>query len=511
MTMHEQRKPHDVLMLRYENHEEGIRLKWRHFPLESDLTATHIYKDGRLIQKVPFPKNSWILDCGDRNTTFQLEVRAADSSGVESSGRSITVNCDEVTRTVVASGVPSVILDRIIIEEGEPAIFVDSATGKEFVPNGSNFIRLAGNKTYFDHANFAPEIYDPDEIEYVFGLMNEFGYNIVRIFIAGRSKVVPGIAGDLDCTIGLDEVYMENVVDFFQRAINHRIYVIPTFIYIPINRFFLDIVESTPNDLVTGINRVVLTEGGIKSKIEYIQRFLCYIQSKNASLLTAIFSVQIENEEFLSATDKPFSLGMGQVETADGKVYDMSDPESRYECMHNNSIHYLNRIVAAVKEIDPDLLVSESVFSYKAVGADPNKNYGILPVPWENEDPRVPFSLKSMAESDIDYLDFHFYPMYVQKEKWQDEFNEHLESSGFSLVKDVLRKKPIFLGEYGVFEFVTEDTLEAGKLLADLRDHSRSLGFGGWALWTFDCEEQDRLLQGSFDDNRINRSLAGYA
>lgn len=515
MAGHEQGRPEDVLMLRYENLEKGIRLRWRYFPLQEDTEAAYIYKDGRLIAKVPFPENSLVLDCDNGNTAFQLEVRTVDSKGVESSGKSITVQwdsvkCNSVTKAITDSKVSSAGLERIGIKEGEPAVFINSATGKEFLPNGSNFIRLSGNKSRFDHANFIPEIYDPDEIEYVFELMNRFGYNVVRIFIAGRSEIVAGIAGNLDSTVDLDEIYMENVVDFLQRAVNHGIYVIPTLIYIPINRFFLDIVDSTPHGLVTGINRLVLTEGGIKAKIEYVQRFLNYIKSKDASLLNAIFSVQIENEEFLSATDKPFSLGAGKVETADGKVYDMSCPDSRYECMHNNSVNYLNRVVAAVKEVEPDLLVSESVFSYKAVGADPNKNYGILPVPWENEDPRVPLSLKSMADSNIDYLDFHFYPMYVQREKWQDEFWQHLESSGFHLVQDILKKKPIFLGEYGVFDFVTEDPLEAGRLLSDLRDYSRSLGFRGWALWTFDCEEQDRLLHGSFNGHRINRILGGY-
>lgn len=496
--------PHDVLLLHGEPEPGKVTLRWRYYLPDTPFSEVRIYEGNKLLGNVKYPGTSWSLEGLENDKAYTFRVKTVSRAGQESRGVDIIVVPG--TYTARESMAP---LPRIAVSPDNPAHFINADTGEPFVPNGVNLIRLMG-----DHANFIPEVYDPHEVDHVLELMRNFGYNVVRIFISGRYPIIPGISGDLQTTEGLDEVYMDNVVDFLRRAADKGIYVIPTLIYIPINQYFNNLlggpIYQNGQIAISGINKLFMTEAGLNAKREYIQRFLNYIKEKDPSLLTCIFSLQIENEEYMSAVDAPFNLQHGIVKTADGGTYDMSDPDSRQACFHNNAVNYLNEMVKTVKEIDPALMVSESIFSYNAVALDPERNHGIQPIPWTSADPRVPFDLKSLAESDLDYLDFHFYPTTTDTTGLKAEFDRHLESSGFSEIQGALQTKPIFLGEYGMFTFVTTDSKKAANALQVLRDYSYELGFRGWALWTFDTEEQAGLLHGSFDDHVINRALGSY-
>jgi len=129
-------------------------------------------------------------------------------------------------------------LERIGIQPGEDgAQFVIKESETPFHVMGFNYIRLraAQGKTGGDHATFDADTrstkahYDPDRAEAMFSALSKAGYNTVRVFIIGRSKINPGIAGDYDTTTALHEPYMENVVDFLRRATRYRIRVFPTF------------------------------------------------------------------------------------------------------------------------------------------------------------------------------------------------------------------------------------------------------------------------------------------
>ena len=125
--------------------------------------------------------------------------------------------------------------ERIKVKKGNPAYFVKKNSGESFLPIGGNLIRLDNS----EHANFVSDVYDKERTEKVLDLMNEYNFNTVRLFIAGRYPEQTGIAGKLDTTIGLDKEYMDNVVDFIKRAAEHGIYIIVTMIYIPINKYFI--------------------------------------------------------------------------------------------------------------------------------------------------------------------------------------------------------------------------------------------------------------------------------
>lgn len=57
----------------------------------------------------------------------------------------------------------------------------------------------------------------------MFIALKEAGYNTVRVFVIGRNKINPGIAGDCNTTKALYEPYMANFLDFLRRATRHNI------------------------------------------------------------------------------------------------------------------------------------------------------------------------------------------------------------------------------------------------------------------------------------------------
>ena len=161
-------------------------------------------------------------------------------------------------------------LERVGIRPGEDgAQFVLKESETPFYVKGFNYIRLraAQGKTGGDHATFDADTkstkahYDPDRAEAMFNALSKAGYNTVRVFIIGRSKTNPGIAGDYDTTKALHEPYMENILDFLRRATRHRIRVFPTFGDggVPLNAYYRGRVRASDHNK----NLLVLTEEGI--------------------------------------------------------------------------------------------------------------------------------------------------------------------------------------------------------------------------------------------------------
>ena len=277
-------------------------------------------------------------------------------------------------------------LDRIGIRAGEAgAQFVLKESGTPFFVKGFNYVRLraAEGRTGGDHATFDADTkntkahYDPDRAEFMFGALSKEGYNTVRVFVIGRSKINPGIAGDYDTTKALHEPYMENVLDFLRRATRHRIRVFPTFGDggVPLNAYYRERVRGN------GYNKnvFVLTEEGIAARVEHITTFLSYIKDREPALLPTLLGLQCQNEAYLRANQWPFTMKEGTFTAANGKTYDMSRTDHRQALMDESYRHYHERIAAAVKAIDAEMLVAEGVFVPRAVGKDPEQHAGVWP------------------------------------------------------------------------------------------------------------------------------------
>ena len=67
--------------------------------------------------------------------------------------------------------------------------------------------------------------------------------------------------------------------------------------------------------------------------------------------------------------------------------------------------HYHDKVVAAVKAIDPQMLVAEGVFVPRAVGKDPKDHAGVWP--GKTRDERYPPTLTTLGTGALDFLDVH--------------------------------------------------------------------------------------------------------
>ncbi len=103
--------------------------------------------------------------------------------------------------------------------------------------------------------------------------------------------------------------------------------------------------------------------------------------------------------------------------------------------------------MAAVKAIDPQMLVAEGVFVPRAVGKDPLRDLGVWP--GKVKDGRYPPILTAIGESPLDFLDVHFYRTSTKKTV-DEAFRASLESTGFFSWKMQQIRKLIILKSSGL-------------------------------------------------------------
>ncbi len=100
------------------------------------------------------------------------------------------------------------------------------------------------------------------------------GCNAVRVFVAGRTRGNPGVAGNPETTVGVYGPYMDNVADFL-RALKER----------------------------------------------------------DPRLLSVLLGVEFQNELYVTCDRWPFTVREGRLAMPNGGVYDMSDPRQRRKLM----------------------------------------------------------------------------------------------------------------------------------------------------------------------------------
>ena len=338
-------------------------------------------------------------------------------------------------------------LERIAVKPGiKGANFVLKDSRAPFFVKGFNYIRLEPGHSTFDAATEITEAhYEPERAEEMFQTLKKNGYNTVRVFLIGRSKANPGIGGNYDSTPGNYEPYMDNVLDFLRRATRHCIRVFPTFGDggLPRNAYYYDRFKKTGNNK----NVMFLTKEGIEARIEFITSFLSYVKEKEPNLLPTLLGLQCQNEAYLKADLWPFSDTEGEFKAANGRRYDLSDMKERQALMDEGYRYYHRRVVAAVKAIDPDMLVAEGVFVPRAVGKDPEKAAGLWPGKYKDE--RYPPTLTTLGDGVLDFLDVHFYRADT-KETVERAFENNLASSGFfsKEMEKIRKKKPVIIGEF---------------------------------------------------------------
>ncbi len=401
-------------------------------------------------------------------------------------------------------------LERIGIRADKSgAVFVLKESGTPFFVKGFNYIRLRGGHATFDADTKSTKAhYEGDRAEAMFSTLSKAGYNTVRVFIIGRSKYTPGIAGDYDTTKAVYEPYMENVLDFLRRATRHGIRVFPTFGDggVPRNAYYRERLPEKGNNK----NLLILTKDGIAARREFITSFLSYIKDKEPALLPTLLGLQCQNEAYLLSVQRPFSEKEGKFTAANGKSYDLSSTEQRQALMDEGYRYYHKSIAAAVKGIDPDMLVSEGVFVPRAVGKDPIKHAGVWP--GKTRDERYPPTLTTIGTGALDFLDVHFYHVTANPKNVASQFRRNLGSTNFFTpqMTEIRKKTPVIMGEFGAFDDHEKTFAAAVDNIVQVRDLANKEKVNGMLFWTYDCQEQDRLYHATDDWPLFFRKMGSF-
>jgi len=380
-------------------------------------------------------------------------------------------------------------MPRIAARDGR---FVERETGREFRPRGFNYIRLRPAW----HGTFSPARYEAARAEAMLADLQARGFNTVRVFIdhaAGEGVVASADAAELS------PKFMANFFDFLARAARHRIYVVPALIHLPQCKRYSEIAGKAPAR-IGGTNVFYLHQGHIEAKARYAADFAAAVQAHDPALLPAIFAYELDNETHLQATAPPFSLASGTATPADGKTYDLASEAVLQQMADANVSRWADACRQAIRQVDPEALVSTNVFTFRAVG---RSGPGRLRRD-QSKDPRFPARPLALAETSLDYLDIHFYP-----------FDDHtldrdLESIEFEALKAACAKagKPLVMGEFGAFKSPYKTLPDAAAAMQRHLRRVHRLGFVGFLYWTYDTDEQDFLWNAKSGSGEILEALA---
>jgi hypothetical protein len=360
--------------------------------------------------------------------------------------------------------------------EGGESWFFDRQTGQEFVPRGFNYVRVApmpGAPGNYWHATLNPGYYDPEQAETALTQMQAYDYNVVRIFI---DCCRPG-ANAGDPKGGISQAYLENTIDFLDKANAHGIYVLMIFDLTPAQGGYDELWQQCCTTF-DGENLRYLTRGGHTAERRFNRDFILALIKQGAPI-EAIFAYDLTNEVHFNIDKPPFSLDSGRVRTANGQTYDMSIPEDKQRMMDENLVYWIDQQRANILEVDPTALVTVSF---------PAINTGQTTV---NTAPAV-------YASTADFVDLHAYL------GWGFSLDQYMTRFGITEPAG----KPIILGEFGSARRAFPDITVASRVLQEWQAASCDYGFDGWLFWTWDVDGQDELWHGLSENGEIATALS---
>jgi len=384
-------------------------------------------------------------------------------------------------------------LPRIAPQAAKPvAKFIDTASGKTFLPVGVNYIRLDWIDQTPYHTTVNAALYDPIRTDRDFKAIAASGYNTIRVFLdhgdpAHQSRKQYGMAGP--CLHNTEDLYppaLDAFIDLLRLANKHGIHVIVDAEYVPTNQYYVNMSVDYTDETIGRYNWMYLSGKYIRAKALYFKKLVEAVKlaEPNGALLSTVFSWELQNEISIHGNFAPFNRNDGTVTTADGKTYDMANTEERQLCWDNNVVNWANILYDTVRSIDPDAMVSASVFTYQIAGKEgPNglfsHSYG---------DHRYPASPQAIMASKLSFVDIHTYDTIMQPNY---DLESSLNSSGFDKLDKTV--KPFLMGEYGTFKDKYTDIEDAkAAMIKHLEDMER-LGFAGHLFWTWDTHSQKRI------------------
>ncbi|WP_053207908.1 hypothetical protein [Jiangella muralis] len=375
------------------------------------------------------------------------------------------------------------------IAAGPDRTLVNTRTGEQFRPRGFNYVRLTpmpSNPASPYHSTFEPGRYDPARADAALAELTMKGYDTVRVFVDpgdGQDNLIGkphGLGrGDADKSPA-NAAYLDNLADFVRRAASYGVYVLPSMDVFPQNGYYRDLIGNSPRPVnVEGRNRSYMYEGYIRAKEEYLRVFTKEMKARLGDLMSTFLALQLDNEAYLKFTEAPFHQFSGTVTVA-GRSYDMAVAAQRQAAADNAFIAYADRGVAAVKAVDPELMVTMGAFTNLAVnGRTFDGLSGRCAGGVACTDPRYPVRVSAVTrESGLDFFDIHTYL-----------------AAGRTLAASLGSMEwpkvvgPVINGEFGTERKWFAGIAPARDALVAHQVGSCDYGISGWLYWTWDTTE----------------------
>lgn len=342
---------------------------------------------------------------------------------------------------------------RLAVREGR---FVDKATGTAFIPLGANYYRtgkVSSGKVV--HATFCPGFYDRAYVEAMMPALAAGGFSTVRTFLSYH--VGPDGILTSPQARELAPEYLAHVVHFLHQARRHGLHVIFSWdVWIPPSEWWST--QPLPDEARYGflpetqdalrVNNVRLALPWVRTRANGIVALIEALKKVDAGLLPVVMAWELENEVFFAADQEPFARREGSFAFA-GRSYDLASDAEVQALMDAVVTQWVDLCAGAVRQADPEALVSAGLFSFAAVG---RKGPGTLSQD-QTKDGRVPARPLALLRSSLDYVDLHLYAWRTPEESVSAYLERNLRSVEWDTLKAEAAKtgKPIFAGETGIF------------------------------------------------------------
>jgi hypothetical protein len=338
---------------------------------------------------------------------------------------------------------------RVVDGQGE---LYDRASGARFVPRGVNYIRLANA-----HVTLNEGHYDPERLEAALAEMAGRGYNAVRIFLGTSAGGLPGPGSSLN------PAFLDNAVDALRLARAHGVYVLYTVDWLPESPGWL--FATDPG--IDNVNSLYLSKGGVEAGARFFRELAQGFVDRGAPL-DALLAYELRNELYFTEIAPPFSLRSGNVQTANGRTYDVSTAEAKRRLLEDGLVYWIDRMREAIVGVDPTALVTVGFFQPKG----PNES--------RRGDDRLIETREAILRSSADFIDLHGYP--------GGDLTLPQIVENFGLPPTTV--KPVILGEFGVERRSSPTIDDAVRAVVAWQMDSCRFGFDGWLSWTWDSTEQ---------------------
>lgn len=383
-------------------------------------------------------------------------------------------------------------IDKIKIRPGlHSQEFYNTFTGEKFFSRGHNYIVLGKTRNPWDtnpetqmvtaHIQFDPGVYSSNTTDQLLADFKRYHYNTIRIFIS--TVTIGNPHGP-----GLSVDFMDNLSDFIKKAANQQIYVLPVLHGLPrLGGYYDNVAQISQESQMESYNLLLMNQIFITRKANYLKTFINELKNRQVPL-NSILGYEIGNEILFTINDKPLKNVNYSITTAAGN-FNFSNETERQLGINQNLVHWTQQLTDAVKQADPEALVT---LSFGDPLNSPNLSYyaGII-------NPEVVFH----QNSPLDFFDIHLYQLLGDLDTQMSRYKIDPNS-----------KKPLIMGEFGV-----ENKFPLSQASHDLKqwqvDSCSRYHFQGWLTWywpknTTISDSNLNFWSADEENNAINQVLS---